>query len=426
MLNFTKILLSMFLLSATSLFAEEGDIQKATKASAIFTVFGSPRMSQGHPCILMDKEDIARYRERLARDRNLKSEFARLKQWGDQRIQQPLGVPKHEIDSKGQWIYPEYKAGYQDADGKYQWEWKFNGRLQRLANDVSDLGILCLLTGSEAYADYGKKLLLALVDAYGHKQGNPPIDSQWKNHFEPFGFDGGDTALFLAKTCNGYDQIYNLASFTPGEHKQIENDLIRPLAYHLKSQKYMFTSLQPWGMMCLYGVFTAGMTLEDDTLTHAALYGLNGTQEKPTGGIFGYWFVQSAANQDDHWYQSDTMSQLFSLSIMASVAEISWHHGIDLYSYRNAMMKKFFDYPLAFSSVESATSESLETEYNKFIKFKGVTAYDYAYRRYRDPLYLSVIKRMDKTLSMGGNCEIPCLFQDTDSTVTQIGIDIPQ
>ncbi|MGA2324085.1 MAG: carbohydrate binding domain-containing protein [Sedimentisphaerales bacterium] len=358
----------------------------------------------------MDNEDIARYREQLTRNSDLKSEFARLQKWGDQRIQQPLGVPKHETNSEGQWIYPEYKAGYKNAAGKYQWEWKFNTKLQRLANDVYDLGVLCAFTGSEKYADYAKNILLALVDVYGYEKGNPPVDPQWKNHFEPFGFDGGDTALFLVKTCNGYDQIYNLARFTAEERRQVEDNLIRPLAYHLKSQNYMFTSLQNWGMMCLYGVFAAGMTLEDSTLTNAALYGLNGTQEKPTGGIFGYWFNPAAVDQDKNWDKSDTKSQLFSLSIMASVAEICWHHGIDLYSYHDATMKKIFDYPLAFSSTEASTSESLEIKYREFSRLQGVTAYDYAFLRYRDPLYLPVIERMDKTLGMGGNCEIPCLF----------------
>jgi len=362
----------------------------------------------------MDKEDIARFRERLTSNGDLKSEFARLQKWGDQRIQQPLGAPKHETNSEGQWVYPEYKAGYKDAAGKYQWEWKFNTKLQRLANDVYDLGVLYAVTGSEKYADYAKNILLALVDVYGHEKGNPPLDPQWKNHLEPFGFDGGDTALFLAKTCNGYDQIYNLAGFAPAERRQIEDNLIRPLAYHLKSQNYMFTSLQKWGMMCLYGVFTAGMTLEDDTLTKTALYGLNGSQEKPTGGIFGYWFNPATAGQDNNWDKSDTKSQLFSLSIMASVAEICWHHGMDLYSYHEATLKQIFDYPLSFSLPGSATSESLETQYKNFSRLQGVTAYDYAFLRYRDPRYLPVIERMDKTLSMGGNCEIPCVFSASE------------
>ena len=389
---------------------EDGHIQKAAKASARPTVYGRPRMSQGHPCILMDEEAIARYREQLTRNSDLKSEFARLQKWGDQRIQQPLGAPKHEINPEGQWVYPEYKAGYKDAAGTYQWEWKFNAKLQRLANDVFDLGVLSALTGSEKYADYAKNILLALVDVYGHEKGNPPVDSQWKNHFEPFGFDGGDTALFLVKTCNGYDQIYNRAGFTPAERRQVEDELIRPLAGHLKSQQYMFNSLQDWGMMCLYGVFTAGMTLEDDTLTHAALYGLNGTQEKPTGGVFGYWFNPAAADHDKHWDKSDTKSQIFSLSIMTGVAEICWHHGIDLYSYHDATLKKIFDRPLAFAPTGSATPESPATQYKELSKLQGVTAYDYAFLRYRDPRYLPVIESMNKTLSLGSNCEIPCLF----------------
>jgi hypothetical protein len=186
----------------------------------------------------------------------------------------------------------------------------------------------------------------------------------------------------------------------------------------------MFTSLQNWGMMCLYGVFAAGMTLEDSTLTNAALYGLNGTQEKPTGGIFGYWFNPAAVDQDKNWDKSDTKSQLFALSIMASVAEICWHHGIDLYSYHDAAMKKIFDYPLAFSSTEASTSESLEIKYREFSRLQGVTAYDYAFLRYRDPLYLPVIERMDKTLSMGGNCEIPCLFLAGDRNYDFIKLEL--
>ena len=160
-------------------------------------------------------------------------------------------MPEHRQDADGKWTFPAFKRGYKSPEGKWVFVWDFNTALQQRSRDVSNLGILYAFSGDEKYAGFAKKLLLALADAYGHGQGNTAPDPNGYDHFEAYGFDGGDTGMFLTKACSGYDLIYNLPTITPNERSHIEQDLIRPLAEHLKQAKYMYTGHGRWGMVCL-------------------------------------------------------------------------------------------------------------------------------------------------------------------------------
>ena len=165
-------------------------------------VIGKPRITQGHPCTLWNEEDITCYQELLTSSPELKAEFDQLRLWGDKRITQPLNIPAHTVETDGKWTFPAFKRGYQDPQGKWMWEWNFNTALQQRSADVSNLGILYALTGNEQYAAFAKQLLLALADAYGHGQGSTTPDPYGYDHFQAYGFDGGDTGMFLSKSCS--------------------------------------------------------------------------------------------------------------------------------------------------------------------------------------------------------------------------------
>ena len=74
--------------------------------------------------------------------------------------------------------------------------------LQQRSRDVSKLGILYAFSGDEKYAGFASKILLALADAYGHGQGNTEPHPNGYDHFEAYGFDGGDSGMFLTKACS--------------------------------------------------------------------------------------------------------------------------------------------------------------------------------------------------------------------------------
>lgn len=353
----------------------------ALAAQTVTPALDLPRMAHGHPCTLWDSQDVAAYKAALATEPALKGAFDTLQAWGNKRVAESLDVPAHKLGADGVWTFPAFKRGYQDASGNWNWEWDFNGTLQKRAEDVSNLGVLYALTGDARYGAFAKQILLALADAYGCGDTGSVSDTHGFDHFEAYGFDGGDDGMFLAKVCNGYDLIYNLPSCSAEDRKRIESELIRPLAEHLKSHKFefMYTSHGRWGMVCLYGVFVAGVTLDDQAMVNLALYGQGGTADVVTGGFMDCF--KSGCLRDGVVWGADTKAddQMAALCVLTTVAEVMRHRGVDLYGYKDNAMKKSFDAGLKSPNL---------------LSLAGIDAYRYAFRRYRDPRYRAVVDKI--------------------------------
>lgn len=364
------------------------------------SVMGTPRLAHGHPYTLWDKEDVVAYKAGFATNPGLKAAFDELKAAGDKLIAEPIHVPQHRLEADGTWTYPDFKRGSQDASGNWQWEWVFNGTLQKRAEDVSNLGILYAFTGDEKYAVSAKQILLSVADAYGYGKGSKVPDPHDFDHFEAYGFDGGDIAMFLAKACQGYDLIYNVPSVAK-DHARIEGELIRPLAEHLnKRSAFMYTTHDRWGMVCLYGMLIAGETLNDSAMMDLALFGQGGSKDKVTGGfmdVFKPGFLRDGAV----WGAGPKLDdQMAALSVMTAVAEVLWHHGVDLYGYQDAALRHSYD--AALTSITKLDASSLHV-------LPGLDSFPYAFRRYQDERYSSVISQLKPgfTLAIGEHLPSP-------------------
>lgn len=363
-------------------------------------VSGAPRLAHGHPDTLWDSEEVAAYKASFATNPALKTAFEQLRAAGDKRIAEPINVPAHSLEADGSWTFPDFKRGYQDASGNWQWEWVFNGNIQKRAEDVSNLGILYALTGDEKYAAFAKQILLAVADAYGYGKGSTTPDPHNFDHFEAYGFDGGDMGMFLAKACNGYDLMLNASSLSVKDRAQIETSLIRPMAEHLKKSSFMYTTHDRWGMVCLYGILIAGETLNDSSLIDLSLYGPGGTKDKLTGGFMDC-FKPNFLHEGAIWGAgSSTDDQMSALSVMTIVAEVMWHHGVNLYAYQDAVLKKSFDAALKSIGGQDAS---------KFLSIPGIEAYPYAFRRYQDERYLSVIHQLTPGFTLAIGEHLPSL-----------------
>jgi hypothetical protein len=124
------------LFATSSLFA-----QTATPAAN-----DTPRLATGHPCTFWDNRDVAACKVSITTDPGLRSAFNELQAWGNKRVSEPLNVPNSKLEADGAWSFPAFKRGYQDAAGKWNWEWDFNGALQQRTADISNLGMpLCSL-----------------------------------------------------------------------------------------------------------------------------------------------------------------------------------------------------------------------------------------------------------------------------------------
>jgi len=339
---------------------------------------------------------VAAYKVSFTTDPGLKDAFEKLQAWGNERIAQPLNVPAHKLEADGTWTFPDFKRGYQDASGKWSWEWNFNGTLQQLSADVSNLGMLYALTGDQKYGAFARQILLALADAYGNGKGSSIPNPNGYDHFAAYGFDGGDAGMFLAKACHGYDLIYNVRSLSDEDRTHIERDLIRPLAERLKTFTFMYTSHGRWGMVCLYGLFVAGVTLNDQALVDLGLYGPDGTENKVTGGFMDCF--NPACLRDGVVWGAETKieDQMAAVCVLTTVAEVMWHHGMDLYGYRNTALKKSYD-----AALERAGNDGG----SKLQVLPGIEAFQYVFRRYQDPRYLPVVGNLKPgfTLAIGEN-----------------------
>jgi len=359
-----------------------------------------PRQAHGHPCALWDDQDVSAYKVSLTTNAALKAAFAELRAWGDQRIAEPLKVPEHQVEAGGTWTFPAFKRGYQDAAGKWNWEWHFNTALQQRTADVSHLSALYAIIGDERYAAFARRILLALADAYGYGKGSAVPDSHGYDHFEAYGFDGGDAGMFLAKACHGYDLIYSLPSLSTEERNQIERALIRPVAEHLKKLKFMYTNHGRWGMVCLYGVFIAGVTLDDQALVDQALYGLDGSNAKVTGGFMDCF--NSGCLRDGVVWGAETKleEQMAAACALTTVAEVMWRRGVDLYGYQDRAMKRSYD-----AALEAAGTG----EISKLLVLPGIDAYPYAFCHYQEPRYLPVVAKLKPGFTLAISEHLPSL-----------------
>jgi hypothetical protein len=350
-------------------------------------VVGRPRMTQGHPCTLWDKEDIAHYQEMLKTSKELQAQLAGLKKAMDIRMTQPLGVPQPQKGPDGQWLHL--------IDNKVSPNGLTYGAIHNgLGLDIANLGTVYALTGEEQYAEFCKKLLLAYADAYpNYGIGARP----GFNHDPSKVFDQRlSDATWLIQVARGYDLIHDLPSITPAERKHIEDDLVRANGRHITENHAAVEAPTNWSAIDTCAVLTAGYATDDEKLIQIAYYGLQGTEEKPTGGLFERHFTQPI-DVDGMWAEGAMGYQFMALEALVMDAEELWHHGIDMYRYHHCALKRLFDSPLRFAYPDLTTPATHDSGRDSIVGGDSFV-YEYAYRRYRDPSYLLILNQTGRHL----------------------------
>ena len=345
-------------------------------------VVGRPRRTQGHPCTLWDNEDIAHYQEMLKTSKELQAQYAGLKKAMDIRMTQPLGIPQPVKGPDGQWMHL--------IDNSMSPSGQTYGAVHnQLGLDIANLGTVYAFSGEEKYADFCKKLLLAYADAYpNYGVGARP----GFNHDPSKVFDQRlSDATWLIQVARGYDLIYNSPSIAPAERKHIEDDLIRADGRFITENHAAVEAPTNWSAIDTCAVMMAGYAANDPKLLNIAFYGLEGTQEKPTGGLFERHFTQPI-DADGMWAEGAMGYQFMALEGLVMDAEVLWHHGIDMYRFHNCALKQLFDSPLRFAYPDLTTPATHDSGRDSIVGGDAFV-YEYAYRRYRDPKYLLILNQ---------------------------------
>lgn len=351
-------------------------------------VVGQPRQTVGHPCTLWDKEDIAHYQAMLKTSPELRGQFAGLKQAMDVRMTQPLGVPPPLKGEDGKWRHIGDK---EELGGR-----NYGAIHNQLGLDIANLGTVYALSGDARYAEFAKRLLLAYADAYP----NYAIGARAGfSHSPSKAFDQilGD-ATWIIPVARGYDLIHDLPSITPEERRHIEEDFFGSAARLIMSNHSLLEAPTNWSAICTSALLIIGYATDNQEYIQVASYGLKGgTKDRPTGGLYDRHFGPKAISEDGLWSEGAMGYQFMALNALICDAEILWHHGVDLYRYRDCALKRLFDSPLQISYPNLRTPAIHDSGYGSIIGGDAFL-YEYAYRRYRDPAYLLVLNQTGRHL----------------------------
>lgn len=344
------------------------------------TVHGEPRTSTGHPCTLWDREDIAHYRAMLTTSEELRRQLANLRSALDVRITQPVGVPPPQKDAEGAW---RHISDTESVGGR-----GVGAIHNQLGLDIANLGTVYALTGELVYAEYAKRILLDYAAAYpNYAIGARPTF----RHSPSRAFDQilGD-ATWIIPVARGYDLIHDLPSMTATERTLIEDGLFRTAGRLIMSNHALLEAPTNWSAICTSALLTIGFAIDDRGFVDTALYGLKGTADKPTGGLLDRHFSAKAIDADGMWAEGAIHYQFMAMQALVMDAEILWHHGMDLWRHRDGVLKRLFDSPLQFAYPDLTAPATNDTGHGS-IAGHDAFLYEYAYRRYRDPAYLTIL-----------------------------------
>ena len=413
----------------------------ATEAKPDIKVDGQPRNSTGHPCTLLDKQDVDDLKKAITTNPDAIKAFADLKKSTDARIAQPLDVPVAQKAADGSWMWPgDFPPDVSPFNGNHPDPAVTGNRRLSHTNEgnstnMADLGMMYQLTGDQKYGEFCKKMLLAYADGYnnyGHPKG-------WTQKSYRSATDGRLTGQFLedgfwlCEVGYAYDMIYTLPSWTAQERAHVRDDLLKAVAAEFSDpiigQPNYLSSDHNRSALCTSGVLIAGYASDDDEMINDALYGKGGTKEAPTGGLLKVHFGEACLLPDGLWIEGAPGYQLGIASCgLFNDAETLWHHGIDMYRFRGGALKRLLDtapalaYPddkmLVAALHDSSQFELLDDR--AWLNNEIGVPYECGYRRYQDPAYIPIIKNANKTLSMTVHAGAPSLFQDLPA-VAEVG-----
>ncbi len=338
-------------------------------------VYGQPRQTDGHPCTIWDQQDIDHYKEMLKTSSVLEEQFAALKRAMDKRIARPLGIPEPVKREDGEWKHISDRI---------------NGKAHNsLSLDIANLGAAYALSGDERYAEFAKRLLLAYADVFDkYAPGNRP----------GFQHDAGkcfdqrlSDATWLIQLARGYDLIYNSPSIRATEREHIEKDLLIASADFIQANSSVMRAPTNWSAICTASVLITAYACDEPRLLDVAMYGPGGSADNIKGGVMLH-FSDRCIDADGMWAEGAMGYQFMALQALITDAEVLWHHGIDMYRYRNAALKRIFDSPLAFSYPD-LRAPAIHDSGHVSIVGRESYLYEFGYRRYRDPKYLAILDR---------------------------------
>ena len=251
--------------------------------------------------------------------------------------------------------------------------------------------------------------------------------------------DGFDLAIFGF----AFDLIYNLPSFTAEEKAKVRDNFFRPAVaplFNATTARDYLSTPDNRSLLCASAVLICGYATDDRDMVDFALYGHAGTKlpavvtegiqsavtteamaslkrrRNAPGGLMNVHFTPQCLLPDGWWCESALGYVMTIVSCgLFNAAEVLWHHGVDMYRYRNGALKRLLDSEIALASPdETLTLPALKDTYGPsplmskhWLGEEVGACFNCGYRRYRDPHYLPIIQNANAHLEQPTHCGPP-------------------
>ena len=317
-------------------------------APFLFLLFSAS--AQEHPCLLLDRKDIAQLKQKIAGP--FAAPWKDLLADVDRDMSKPVELPPRGGNWSHNYVCPEHGARLKQGKQIGPWEWEhicpvgphilhgdpskgttdFDGNAIMgvhldLAQELVDLGIVYQITGEQKYAQRGREILMAYADKYesyplhdnqGHPGSGAHVASQSLTE-----------ASWLILVAQGADLIWDTLS--PDDRKEAEDHLFRPAL----TECILPHNLGIHNIQCRHNsaIGLVGFLLGDKDLIRTAI-------DDPKSGFRTQ--IAKGVRDDGMWLEGASGYHFFTIDGLIPLAEAARHAGIDLYSPRFETM---FDGP---------------------------------------------------------------------------------
>lgn len=366
-------------------------------------VQGQPRKVTGYPRTIWDAKDIADMKAQIASQPAAKAAYVGCIAFCEKACATPVVVPEKSDEDTD----PAPAAGHTLA-----------------VNAIANLGIGYALSGDERYAREARRILLRYADLY---EGWPVHGSpKFAHDKSKWSWQRLNDAIWLIPAAWGYDLVYNSPSLSYADRERIRDHFIMPCVKQIMSSPAFIAAPANWSAIGCAAVMIGSRVCGDEGFYRKSIDGLPAEDDGPRkvaeaaaaahaadpllpwgkyGGI--YFFLDKGIDDDGLWAEGSTDYQFMAMRGLVVMAEILWHDGLDVWSYRNGRMKLVFDSPIWMHYPGGVSCPAIHDGGSSSLFGRDAHLYQYAKRRYGDPIYDSILSRVNSSLESVYNLFLP-------------------
>lgn len=350
-----------------------------------------------HPGIYLSRDEIVKMRQQLAASEGAKPMMAKLIKACDEWLNKKIEHPDPNV--------PAQMRDRSDAQAKAH---------SMLSKMAGWLGWAYQLTDKEAYAEKAREILVGYARLY-------PND--YKEHK---GVHASDTskvmaqrlseAMWLLPLIQAYDMVYNAKCMSDDDRKLIENDLIRCAVTFINQKRSAaeeaaarqkanpnWRTADPeagqgpvgnWVNFYNAAFIQAGIVLKDQDWIDV-------------GAASTRMMVARGIGEDGMWKEGAIGYQLFARQALVACMEPLARRGCDLYGFQQCRVKNLWDSPLKYAYPDGTAPGIHDSGRVQVGSDWTAMAYDFAWLRYQDPNYGSIVNAAERQVFQSEGCYFP-------------------